>query len=115
MSKNRKGTPFSILSVLRDVLLTTGSGNIICHEVALQFEHIGNHISNSPCHFNISFISRSVSGDVVLITGSGNGIGRQMALQFAQLKAKVALWDVDQVKALLELVGASTVNRLFHH
>lgn len=39
------------------------------------------------------------SGDVVVVTGGGGGFGRAFAQRFAKGGAKIALWDVDEVRA----------------
>lgn len=47
----------------------------------------------------VSSPKKDVRNQVVLITGSGHGLGREMAIIFARLGAKLALIDINQVRA----------------
>jgi 2-hydroxycyclohexanecarboxyl-CoA dehydrogenase len=44
-------------------------------------------------------MTRSLQGRVAVVTGGGSGIGRAIAVRLAEDTAKVAIWDINAMRA----------------
>lgn len=49
--------------------------------------------------------AEDIGGRVCLITGAANGVGREVALQFALAGCDLILWDMDDCRETIDMVG----------